>query len=38
MGNKERYSFFRPNYEKDTLVVGHHQGVLGQIGVPYGVH
>jgi hypothetical protein len=29
--------FFLPNYE-DRLVVGHHRGVLGQVGVPCGVH
>jgi hypothetical protein len=42
MGNKEKdwamTGFFRPNYEKDRHVVEHHRGVLGQVGVPGGVH
>jgi hypothetical protein len=32
------HRFFRPNYEKDKLVVGYHRGVLGQVGEPGGVH
>jgi hypothetical protein len=36
-GNKERDRFFRPNYA-DRHVVGHHRGVLAQVGVPGGVH
>jgi hypothetical protein len=41
MGNKERLGndrFFRPNYEKDRLVVGYHRGLLGKVGEPGGVH
>jgi hypothetical protein len=41
MGNNERDwghdRFCRPNYEKDRHVVGHHQRVRGQVGVPSGV-
>jgi hypothetical protein len=38
MGKEERdwaiIGFFRPNYEKDIDVVGHHRGLQGQVGVP----
>jgi hypothetical protein len=41
--NKERdwamtARFVKPNYEKDRHLLGYRRGVLGQVGVPGGVH